>query len=421
MASIELRGKSYRVVFRFDGERYSRSLQTRSEKVALGALHRLEDNLRRVELGTLSIPQSVDVADFLLSDGMAGQKEKPEPKRSPIRTLGKLCESYLASMPEGALESNTRNCIDIHIRHFEREFGRQLSLLEIDQVKLQEYVNKRAKAKGRRGMPLRPETIKKELATLTAIWNWALRAKHVNAPLEKYGLRFPKSPQKPPFQTFAEVTRKCKSAGLSQEDREQLWDSVFLTVPDIEELLAHVRKLGGHPFIYPMFAFAAHTGARRSEMMRSRLQDIDLPGKRAVIREKKRVRGQETTRTVPLSPFIVDVLTEWFEVHPGGMATFAVNCHIAKGKKFRLEPTAVTVDEASHHFVHTVKDTKWKNLRGWHVFRHSFCSNCAASGVDQRIIDAWVGHQTEEMRRRYRHLLPHRENEAIAAVFSKPA
>lgn len=81
-----------------------------------------------------------------------------------------------------------RTCIDIHIRHFEREFGRQLSLLEIDQVKLQEYVNKRAKAKGRRGMPLRPETIKKELATLTAIWNWALRAKHVNAPLEKYGL-----------------------------------------------------------------------------------------------------------------------------------------------------------------------------------------------------------------------------------------
>lgn len=44
-------------------------------------------------------------------------------------------------MPEGALESNTLNCIDIHIRHFERDLGRQLSLLEIDQVKLQEYVN----------------------------------------------------------------------------------------------------------------------------------------------------------------------------------------------------------------------------------------------------------------------------------------
>lgn len=109
MASIELRGKSYRVVFRFDGERCSPALQTSDEKVAFAAHHRLEDNLRRVELGTLSIPQSVDVADFLLSDGMAGQKEKPASKRSPIRTLGKLCESYLAFMPEGVLEANTRN------------------------------------------------------------------------------------------------------------------------------------------------------------------------------------------------------------------------------------------------------------------------------------------------------------------------
>ena len=29
-----------------------------------------------------------------------------------------------------------------------------------------------------------------------------------------------------------------------------------------------------------------------------------------------------------------------------------------------------------------------------------------AAGVDQRLIDDWVGHTTEEMRRRYRHLIP---------------
>ncbi|MEO8271676.1 MAG: hypothetical protein ABI557_18280 [Aureliella sp.] len=193
MASIELRGKSYRIVFRFDGERYSRSLQTRSEKVALGALYRLEDNLRRVELGTLSIPQSTDVADFLLSDGMAGQKDKPAPKRSPIRTLGKLCEAYLASMPEGAIETNTRNCIDIHIRHLHRDLGRQLSLAEIDQVKLQEYVNKRSKAKGRRGMPLRPATIKKELATLIVTFNEKCRAVDLVVPHGRYVSQLPRA------------------------------------------------------------------------------------------------------------------------------------------------------------------------------------------------------------------------------------
>ncbi len=101
MASIEQRGKSFRIIFRFEGQRYTRSLVTRSEKVALGALHRLEDNLRRVELGTLTIPPDVDAADFLLSDGTQTGVEKPAPTRSPIRTLGKLCESYLASMPDG--------------------------------------------------------------------------------------------------------------------------------------------------------------------------------------------------------------------------------------------------------------------------------------------------------------------------------
>jgi hypothetical protein len=58
-------------------------------------------------------------------------------------------------------------------------------------------------------------------------------------------------------------------------------------------------------------------------------------------------------------------------------------------------------------------------LRGWHALRHSFCSNCAAAGVDQRLIDAWVGHTTEGMRRRYRHLLPNQERQAIQTVFGQ--
>ena len=45
--------------------------------------------------------------------------------------------------------------------------------------------------------------------------------------------------------------------------------------------------------------------------------------------------------------------------------------------------------------------SKWEVMRGWHVLRHSFISFCAAAGVDQRLIDEWVGHTTEEMRKRY--------------------
>jgi hypothetical protein len=42
---------------------------------------------------------------------------------------------------------------------------------------------------------------------------------------------------------------------------------------------------------------------------------------------------------------------------------------------------------------------------------------CASQGTDQRLIDEWVGHQTEEQRKRYRHLLPSTQRAAIQLVF----
>ncbi len=59
----------------------------------------------------------------------------------------------------------------------------------------------------------------------------------------------------------------------------------------------------------------------------------------------------------------------------------------------------------------------WKFITGFHIFRHSFASNLAAAEVDQRVIDEFMGHQTEEMRRRYRHLFPAQRRAAIEAVF----
>ncbi len=56
-------------------------------------------------------------------------------------------------------------------------------------------------------------------------------------------------------------------------------------------------------------------------------------------------------------------------------------------------------------------------LKGFHALRHSFISCLASEGVDQRIIDDFVGHCSEEQRRRYRHLVPDVKQKAIAGVF----
>jgi integrase len=61
--------------------------------------------------------------------------------------------------------------------------------------------------------------------------------------------------------------------------------------------------------------------------------------------------------------------------------------------------------------------SKWEVVRGFHVLRHSFISCLASAAIDQRVIDDIVGHQTDEQRKRYRHLYPNVLQDAIGRAF----
>src|SRR4051812_13695484 len=265
----------------------------------------------------------------------------------------------------------------------------------VDFAALQEYIDKISTAPGLNGKRLSATTIKKEIATLGITWNWGLNHELIDRPLSKKGLRYPQVHDRPPFQTMSEIERKIAAGGLSQQEIAELWDSAFLTVVEIDQLLKLVRKRATHRFLYPMLVFAAHTGARRSEMRRSKLDDLDFSRKRVFIRERKRVRGRHTLRSVPMSPLLERVMRDWIAEHPGGRSTFVLPPGVLKSSKDRGKPTELTDDEAGHYFEQILRGTKWAKLRGWHVFRHSFCSNTAAQGVDQRMINTWVGHQTD--------------------------
>ena len=152
-------------------------------------------------------------------------------------------------------------------------------------------------------------------------------------------------------------------------------------------------------------------------MLRSEITDLDFAASSVLIHEKKRVRGKLSTRRVPMSPLLRQVMADWLKAHPGGKHTFSQGSGVVCSKTPRRMPQPVTTDEAHDHFKRTLRGSRFQRLRGWHVFRHSFCSNAAASGIDQRLINAWVGHQTEEMVKRYRHLLPDQQQEAICQVF----
>lgn len=316
----------------------------------------------------------------------------------------------------GALEENSLATVRMHLGHFEETLGARFRLDGLTLARLQEHVDRRARKKYR-GRPLSPTTLKKEVASFRAAWNWGGQMGLARGPFPNKGLRFPKGADKPPFQTFAEIERQVALGGLGEAEQRDLWDCLFLTLPEVQELLAFVKDSARHSFLYPMFCFAAHTGARRSEIIRARVGNLDLAGGVATLHEKKRVRGRRTTRRVPLSGLLSAVLRDWLAQHPGGPFLFCHDQEVARSKKRRDGVMPLTRDEAHDHFKRTLAGGRWARLRGWHVLRHSFASNCALKGLDQRVIDEWMGHQTEEMRRRYRHLFPDQQRRAIALVF----
>jgi integrase len=225
--------------------------------------------------------------------------------------------------------------------------------------------------------------------------------KWVDQPFPSSGLIYPKTEEKLPFMTWDEIARRLKAGG----NADGLWECLYLDTGQITELLAYVKAKHAPSWVYPMMVMAAHTGARRSEMIRAKLEDIDLSAGVITIREKKRARGTLTTRRVPVSRILSGVLKPLLKRQSGKSYLFGQGDH----------PLSV---QATHKaFWRAIKDSKWSVIKGWHTLRHSFISACASKGIDQRILDEWVGHQTDEQRVRYRHLYPSIQETAIRQVF----
>lgn len=55
----------------------------------------------------------------------------------------------------------------------------------------------------------------------------------------------------------------------------------------------------------------------------------------------------------------------------------------------------------------------------WEEVERRVISACASKGIDQRLIDEWTGHATDEQRKRYRHLYPSTQQAAMVSVFGE--
>lgn len=370
--------------FRYAGRRVMISYGTDQQRQAEEIHRRAMSKLWELENGIATIPPGQEIADWLLG-------------RQPVsaRTMADAIESYRKSRAEGTHAASTVKTEDLHLGHLVRILG-TAPIQSITPRHLAEYRDRRL---GR----VSGATVRKEISTFRVLWRWVVGQSIAQGADPSAGLPIPKPPRAEPFRTLADVERMTE--GMDNDQARLYWDSCVLVSGELSELLAVVDQRAPH-WIRGAIYSCALAGVRRSEWIRSRPEDWDLDRGTLIVRERKRIKSRQgSTRTVAIHPTLDRVIREHLEKHPRGLVMFGLDAS-----------KRITRDQAVHYWREMFRGTRFERLRGYHVLRHSFASNLAAAGVRADLIDRWMGHQTQEMRERYRHFFPQEETESIARL-----
>jgi hypothetical protein len=253
MASIQKKNEAFYCQFLYQGKRYTVTVGKVSKAEAEAFAGKVELLLMRVKQKLIHVPPGVGITDFVQGDGQVRPAEHPALEKLSFSAFR---QKHLETARTG-MEANSLATADMHLRHFERTLGAKFPVADLQLADLQRHVHERRRKKYRR-RPLSPVTLKKEAASFRAAWNWGVLNNLVTGPFPAKGLVYPKGDEKPPFMTRPEIERRFD--GLSEAERDELWDCLFMITPKVTDLLDHVKAMSGVPWVYPAVVVAAHTG-----------------------------------------------------------------------------------------------------------------------------------------------------------------
>jgi integrase len=391
-------GGNYRIRISLDGKQYSFSTGTKDPEAAEIAANNIKTAAWLYKTGSANLAPGVDALDWIRAGGKTPERLTNSP------TLHGLIEHYRNHVPEGAKAKSTRKGEEIHIGHLEPLLGKSLRLSKLTKEAVQDFVAKRAKQKWH-GKPISGATVRKELRTLSLLWNYGESLGWVTGKNPTRGVMVARPKSKERFRTPTEIRKNVKTA--TKEKQAEMWEACFLDKDELKEFLMHSEQFAGPRWLHPVIATCSYAGLRRSEWMRSRVEDWDFKNNNLIVRETKRRHNvQHSTRAIEMNTHFAPIIREYLRSHPGGDLMFVQSPN-----------TEITPHQAVDGWNALVANTKWANLRGYHVLRHSFCSNLHIAGeAPQMMIDRWMGHQTEEQRARYRHLHPTERTRAIDSL-----
>lgn len=165
---------------------------------------------------------------------------------------------------------------------------------------------------------------------------------------------------------------------MKKDQADAMWDAAYLDTAELKEILQLIKSYARYDFIYPMALMAAHTGARRSELCRCRVSDLDLTGATITLNERKRSKSTRTTRVVPMSDQLRSELTSWLAKKPEGPYLFP-DLEWEDEIQFSYSSDQhLTPDKASHHLEIVFKGSRWK------IFAAGTCFATASSATVRR-------------------------------------
>lgn len=176
----------------------------------------------------------------------------------------------------------------------------------------------------------------------------------------------------------------------------------FLSEQELAFLLT-AAKQSNWPRLYLLIILAITTGARRSNLLGLRWQDIDLKQRTAIIQRTK--NGQATTLT--LTGEVVEELLK-FRDHGEALLFHSPRNH--------LKPFI----EFDHHWRVAKGRAKLNDFR-FHDLRHTCASLLAMSGASLLEIADVLGHKTISMTQRYAHLCHQHKAELTERVLGRIA
>ena len=387
---------SYRLHFCYNGKQYRR-FYIKDESIANALQGEVNQAINLFRNGMITLPERMSLDDFIFAVARRPDPVVEDPRPAMTR-LSQQIAAYRQNLVPPIKAQSTCKTERIHLAHLDKfiQVNGDCSLAELNVG----FFNAYKQFRYRQG--IRTDTVNKELGTFHALLQLAVENRDLDHNIISKVKRDKSQVPADRFRTSEEIVGLlARSEHYTPQEIKEIKRFRYLAPQEIQEMI----ELARGKWFQPILITYAYTGMRRGELVKLQWADVDLTRGLLWIRSQKQSRRQrESHRCVYLHEVLWQTLSQQKQRNPDSRWVFTN----AAGQQLSVHTLSDLIQRLT-------RGTKFEGI-GYHTLRHSLASNMAAAGVDQRIIDRTLGHQTQAMRKRYQHLFPKQMRQAIDQI-----